>query len=287
MLVLKGNEVAKARKELLKGRIAKFKEKHGFAPGLAVVLVGEDPASQVYVRNKDNACKAVGLNSFRHNLPADTTQEALNQLIDELNTDEKVHGILVQFPLPKGLSADQVLQRISPGKDADGLTYYNMGLHWAGRPQVVSCTPAGIMAILEHYEIPVTGKNAVVIGRSNLVGRPIAQLLQLANATVTTCHSKTANIREHTLAADIVVVAAGQPRHFGKEDFKKGAVVIDVGIHRLPPEEGQEKASLCGDVRFEELEGWAGAATPVPGGVGPMTITMLLENTVDLAELVR
>lgn len=282
MKILSGTEVSKKRREELKIQITDFEKKHGRAPGLAVVLVGEDPASQVYVGGKEKACAQVGLKSFRHDLSETTPQEQLEELLVQLNQDEQVDGILVQFPLPGGLDKEAVLRTISPEKDADGLSAENLGLLWGGRPRVAPCTPSGVIAILDHYNIPIEGKKAVVVGRSHLVGLPMAQLLQLRNATVTVCHSKTKDPRSYLQEADIAVIAAGQPRLFGAEDFKVGATVIDVGIHRLDPPQNGKK--LCGDVRFEELEGHVVAATPVPGGVGPMTITMLLENTLSLAQ---
>ena len=283
MVVLDGNAVSKARRQELATRIAIFKQQTGIKPGLAVVLVGEDPASQVYVAGKEKACEQVGVESFRYNLPSTTSQVELDQLLIKLNGDTRVHGILVQFPLPGKLEKEAVLRRISPLKDADGLSAENLGLLWGGCPRVAPCTPSGVMSILRHYQISLSGKRAVVVGRSHLVGLPMAQLLQMSDATVTVCHSKTTNIREYLQSAEVAVIAAGKPRLFGREDFNKDAVVIDVGIHRLQtPVNGK---SLCGDVRYEELDGWARAATPVPGGVGPMTITTLLENTVALAEL--
>ena len=282
MDILSGKEVAKHRSEALKVRVQEFTQKKGRAPGLAVILVGEDPASQVYVRNKGKACQKVGIESFETKVPAGISQEELNQMIHKYNEDPKVDGILVQFPLPKHLSKEIVLATIDPRKDPDGLTYENLGLLWSGQARVASCTPFGVMKILEHYNIDPAGKRAVVVGRSNIVGKPMAQLLTDANATVTVCHSKTSDLQSYTQKADIVVVAAGRPRMLGREDFKKDAVVIDVGIHR--PETGDFAGKLCGDVRFEELEGHVRAATPVPGGVGPMTIQMLLENTLSLAE---
>ncbi len=283
MKVLSGTEVAKAKRLKIAEDVRQLKHQTGIVPGLAVILVGEDPASQVYVRNKGRACNEVGIVSSEHKLPVDSEASVLKKLIVELNNDKSVHGILVQLPLPKHLDSDEILGWIDPKKDPDALTVENMGLCWKGQPRVEPCTPSGAMAILKYFDIDVAGKNAVVIGRSNIVGKPMLQLLQMANATVTLCHSKTKNLREHTLNADIVVAAAGQPLLLGKEDFKKGAVVIDVGIHRQEVAGGKSK--LCGDVRFDELLDWAFAATPVPGGVGPMTITMLLNNTLKLAKL--
>ena len=282
MKILSGKEVSQVRLEKISQQVQQLKSDKGIAPGLAVVLVGEDPASQVYVRKKGEACEQVGIRSFEQKLPEDTSAADLKKLIQELNNNSEVHGILVQLPLPKQLDSDEVLSWIDPKKDPDALTVENMGLCWKGQPRVTSCTPTGVMVILEHYDIDVAGKYAVVIGRSNIVGKPMAQLLQSANATVTVCHSRTPDLSRFTREADIVVVAAGKPQMLGKDDFKEGSVVVDVGIHR---QEINGKPKLCGDVRFEELEGWVQAATPVPGGVGPMTITMLLENTLKLASL--
>lgn len=278
MLVLNGKEVSKRVREELAHEVEAFAKKAGRPPGLAVVLVGEDPASQVYVRNKHRACEKLGMKSWVHELPVNTSKEDLKTCIESLNSNDEVDAFLVQLPLPQGLDPHEVTLWIDPQKDADGLTPENMGLLWSGRERVASCTPAGVMEILKHYDIDPAGQKAVVIGRSQIVGKPMAHLLQAANATVTVCHSRTKDVSSYTKEADLVVVAAGQPRLFGKEDFKKDAVVVDVGIHRT--DEG-----LCGDVRFEELEGHIRAATPVPGGVGPMTITMLLKNTLTLAKL--
>lgn len=280
---LSGTEVAKFRQEALKQRIETFVAVRGRKPGLAVIIVGEDPASQVYVRNKVKTSEALGLRSFHFELPQSISEDALIQKVQELNVDPNVDGILVQLPLPKSLNSDHVMDAIDGAKDPDGLTTGNLGLLMAGRKRVAPCTPWGVMAILEHYKIEVAGKNAVVVGRSNIVGKPMAQLLLEANATVTTAHSRTKDLARVTREADIVVVAAGQPRFLGREAFREGAVVIDVGMHR--PATGDFANKLCGDVRYEELGGWASAATPVPGGVGPMTIQMLMENTVRLAEM--
>ncbi len=279
MILLDGKAVAAERREALKSRSELFMKQTGRAPHLSVILVGEDPASRVYVRNKEKACHNTGIDSKVYNLPMDATQEALDQRIDILNADTSVDGILVQLPLPKHLSVESILKKIKPEKDADGLTYMNGGFLLAGNAIVKPCTPAGVMHILEHYKINVEGMNAVVVGRSQIVGKPMTLLLNDANATVTMCHSKTKDLRSHTLKADLVVVAAGKRRFLGKGDFKPGAVVIDVGMH------GSGGGELCGDVRAEELTDVVAALTPVPGGVGPMTICSLLENTVLLAEL--
>lgn len=278
MLLLDGKVVAQHVRDQLKIRVESFARKAGRAPHLTVVLVGDDPASQVYVRNKHLACEKIGMKSTVNRLAATTTQQQLEELLQELNHADDVDGVLVQLPLPKGLRAERVLDILRPEKDADGLTYASLGHLWAGRPFVKPCTPSGVMRILDYYKIPVEGRTAVVVGRSNIVGKPMAHLLTEANATVTVCHSKTPDVGAVTRQADIVVVAAGKARLLGKEDFAKDAVVIDVGMH------GTGSGSLCGDVRFEELKDHVSAATPVPGGVGPMTIACLLENTMTLAE---
>lgn len=278
MILLDGKAVAEFVREELKTRVQAFAAAAKRAPHLAVVLVGEDKASQVYVKNKHLACQKIGMLSTVHTLPDNTTQAQLEKLLDQLNSDDGVDGILVQLPLPKTLKPERVLEKLKPEKDADGLTYASLGYLWAGRPFVKPCTPSGVMRILDYYRIPVAGKTAVVVGRSNIVGKPMAHLLMEANATVTICHSQTKNIREWTSKADIVVVAAGKAGLLGKDDFRAGSVVIDVGMH------GTGGGKLQGDVRFEELQGHVQAATPVPGGVGPMTIACLLENTMTLAE---
>lgn len=278
MLILNGKEVAKEVRSSLIPRVQKFKDQTGRPPHLSVIIVGDDSASQIYVRNKKTACESVGMSSTIHALPANISQKELNEIIQSLNEDTSVDGILVQFPLPKHLQSEEVLKLVATEKDADGLTYTSLGYFFAGKPLVSPCTPAGVMAILQHYKIPVAGRRAVVVGRSNIVGKPMAQLLTEANATVTVCHSRTEDLSSYTREADLVVVAAGKARLLGKQDFKKDVVIVDVGIHR------NEAGKLCGDVRFEELADWAQAATPVPGGVGPMTIAMLLQNTCQLAE---
>lgn len=288
-IILDGKEVASVRRTELAKRVASLKVKTGRAPGLAVVLVGENPASQIYVKNKIKACKEAGIESFHVELSGAITQKDLHQEIDKLNLRGDVDGILVQLPLPKGLNETLATERILPAKDPDGLTSGNLGLLFAGRTRVAPCTPYGVMKILEHFKIKVAGQNAVVIGRSNIVGKPMAQLLLEADATVTIAHSKTTDLQSLTSAADIVVVAAGRPRFLGREFFRQGSVVVDVGIHRVAENENLlingKRATICGDVRFEELVGHVSAVTPVPGGVGPMTIQMLLENTLKLAEL--
>ncbi len=279
VLILDGKEVAKEVRAALVPRIENFKNKQGRPPHLSVVIVGDDKASHVYVKNKKIACEKVGMTSTIHALSAETTQAELSRIIKELNQNPQVDGILVQFPLPSHLNSDEVLALLASNKDADGLTYGSLGHFFAGKPLVSPCTPAGVMQILRHYQISPEGLRAVVVGRSNIVGKPMAQMLTEANATVTVCHSKTRNLSAITREADLVVVAAGKARFLGKEDFKKDAIVIDVGMHG-----SGQGGKLCGDVRFEELSGWVKAATPVPGGVGPMTIAMLLQNTCLLAE---
>ena len=257
----------------------------GARPGLAVILVGEDPASQVYVRNKVNACAQAGFHSEKIVLPADATAEALLAKIADLNADPAIHGILVQLPLPKHIDADAVLEAISPEKDVDGFHAENIGALTQGNPRFIPCTPHGVMKLLEKGEVSLQGKEAVIIGRSNIVGKPMALLLLAAGATVTICHSKTADLGFHTRRADILVAAIGKPRFVSGDMIKPGAVVIDVGINRVP--EGQPDAGkLCGDVDFASAKEVASAITPVPGGVGPMTIAMLLANTLLAAERV-
>lgn len=286
MLKLDGREVSKKLRQKYKADISSS----SIQPSLAVVLVGKDAASQVYIKNKKKACDEVGIASCVHELSADCKPEELKNYLSLLNKDFKVHAILVQFPLPKHLDEKEVVSWIDPKKDVDALGVRSVGLLFQGRPECVPCTPAGVMKILEHYSISSRGKRALVVGRSSIVGLPMFQLLQRAGATVTLCHSQTKNLREHTLTGDIVVVAAGQPQFLGRDDFKKGVVVIDVGIHRLSKtanaatEQNQQVfEKLCGDVRYNELVDHAYAATPVPGGVGPMTVTALLKNTMILA----
>ncbi|NLI95706.1 MAG: bifunctional methylenetetrahydrofolate dehydrogenase/methenyltetrahydrofolate cyclohydrolase FolD [Synergistaceae bacterium] len=274
--ILDGKETARKIREELKARCAILKEK-GVVPGLAVVLVGNDPASAIYVGQKEKACAEVGFKSFRHELLADTAEPELFALVDRLNGDPSVHGILVQLPLPKGLSADRTIERIDPCKDVDGFHPLNAGLLACGLPGVVPCTPKGVMRLLRDHGIPLEGKKAVVVGRSNIVGKPMAQLLLAANMTVTVCHSRTPDLAAETLQADVLVVAAGKPGIVDGSMVKEGAVVVDVGIHRTP--EG-----IVGDVKFDEAAERASWITPVPGGVGPLTIAMLLENTLELAE---
>lgn len=274
--LLDGKVMAAQVMETLKEQVDSLKAK-GVHPGLAVILVGEDPASQVYVRNKGLACEQLGMVSQTLRLPAQTTQEELETLIDSLNRDDRFHGILVQLPLPRHLDEAKALAKILPEKDVDGFHIENAGKLFTGQDGVVACTPKGIMYMLQSAGIPLSGKNAVVIGRSNIVGKPIAMLLLDANCTVTICHSRTQNLAEHTKNADILVAAVGRPRFVTADMVKEGAAVVDVGINRVD-------GKLCGDVDFEAVSQKAGYITPVPGGVGKMTICMLMANTVEAAQ---
>ena len=257
--------------------VARLKEVHGITPGLAVVLVGEDPASQVYVRSKGKQTVEVGMNSYEHKLPADTAEADLLALIDQLNTDPAVHGILVQLPLPKHLNEDLVINSISPAKDVDGFHISNVGLLGTGQKSMVPCTPLGCLMLLRDYHGSLSGMNAVVIGRSNIVGKPMAQLLLGDSCTVTIAHSRTKDLPEVVRRADIVVAAVGRPEMVVGEWIKPGATVIDVGINRIEKPEGGTR--LVGDCDYASCADVAGAITPVPGGVGPMTIACLLANT--------
>lgn len=262
----------------IKDKTAKFHRDNGFLPGLAVVIVGEDPASKVYVRNKKKACEEVGFHSEVYELPAETTQAQLNALVDKLNADAAIHGILVQLPLPRHLDENEVLLRIDPAKDVDAFHPYNVGKIMIGDYDFLPCTPAGVMALLDRTGIDPAGKKCVVIGRSNIVGKPMAMLLLHANGTVTVCHSRTKDLAAVAREADILVVAIGRADFVGADMVKPGAVVIDVGMNR------RADGKLTGDVDFEAVEPIASYITPVPGGVGPMTITMLLENTLTAAQ---
>ncbi len=262
---------------------------HGIKPGLAVVIIGEDPASQVYVRNKKRTAEACGFLSLRHSLPADVTQEEVLDLVASLNEDPNIHGILVQLPLPDHLDEQRITQSILPSKDVDGFHYINIGKLTAGdtADAFVPCTPAGCMLMVEdHLGSDLSGLSAVVIGRSNIVGKPMASLLLARNATVTICHSRTQNLPAVVRGADIVVAAVGRPGMVGGDWIKPGAVIIDVGINRIETEvDGEKKSRLVGDVDYDEACEVAKAITPVPGGVGPMTITMLMANTLRSAKL--
>jgi methylenetetrahydrofolate dehydrogenase (NADP+)/methenyltetrahydrofolate cyclohydrolase len=267
---------AKIRRELT-AEVAGLKTK-GITPGLAVVLVGEDPASKVYVSMKEKACADVGIFSDEHKLPAETSEAELLALIDRLNTDPKIHGILVQLPLPKQINTEKVLEAISPNKDVDGFHPYNVGRLMVGKPTFQPCTPYGVMVMLKEVGIDLAGKNVVVVGRSNIVGKPVAMMCLQQHATVTICHSKTKNLADVVRSADVVIAAVGVPEMIKGDWIKEGAVVIDVGVNRV----GEKK--LVGDVEYAAASQRALAITPVPGGVGPMTITMLLYNTVESAK---
>ena len=275
-ILIDGRMVAKKWKDYAAQRTQRLIEK-GVAPHLAVILVGENAASQVYVRNKENACIHAGIRSTIIRLPEVCTQDELENAVLSLNKDESVHGILVQLPLPKGLDEARVLALIDPDKDVDGFHAMNSGRLMNGQPSFVPCTPLGVMKLLEAYRIPTRGKHAVIIGRSTIVGKPMAMLLLAADATVTICHSKTANLAEITRQADILVAAVGKPNFVTGDMIKQGAAVIDVGINRVDD-------GLVGDVHAEQAEKVASYLTPVPGGVGQMTIAMLLSNTLDAAE---
>jgi methylenetetrahydrofolate dehydrogenase (NADP+) / methenyltetrahydrofolate cyclohydrolase len=279
-----GNVLSTKVRERIATDVAAMKV-NGITPGLAVVLVGEDPASQVYVRNKVAACAKVGMHSVMHKLPVETSEVDLLALVESLNADATIHGILVQFPVPKHISEEKVIATISPNKDVDGLHPDSAGALMIGEPKFVSCTPSGCMEMLADIGMKdLRGKHAVVIGRSNLVGKPMAMLLLHANATVTICHSGTEDLAAMTRQADVLVAAVGRPRFVTKDMVKPGAVVLDVGINRLPESEG---GKLVGDVDFDGVSEVASYITPVPGGVGPMTITMLLQNTLIAAGLAR
>jgi methylenetetrahydrofolate dehydrogenase (NADP+)/methenyltetrahydrofolate cyclohydrolase len=274
--LLMGKEVSARIKAELRKEVEELKEK-GINPGLAVIIVGEDPASQVYVRNKERACEECGIYSEKYALPAETTQEELLSLIDKLNKQENISGILVQLPVPKHIDEETIINAIDPKKDVDAFHPINVGKIMVGNYDFVPCTPAGVMELIKESGIDVCGKECVIVGRSNIVGKPQAMLLLHQNGTVTICHSRTQNLAEKTKQADILVAAVGIPNFIKGDMIKEGAVVIDVGINRL------DNGKLCGDVEFETAEKVAGAITPVPGGVGPMTIAMLMKNTVKAA----
>lgn len=249
--------------------------KEGLDVTLAVIQVGNDPASTVYVGNKKKACEYIGIHSLSYELPEETTEEELLALVEKLNQDDSVHGILVQLPLPSHIDEDKVIQKISPMKDVDGFHPQSVGALSIGEPGFVSCTPAGVIQLLKRSGVKIDGSECVIVGRSNIVGKPMAMLMLRENATVTVCHSHTKDLKEVTKRADILIVAVGRPRFITREYVKEGAVVIDVGIHR------NEDNKLCGDVDFADVEPVASAITPVPGGVGPMTIAMLMNNCVE------
>lgn len=269
-----GKAISLEIKGELKIEVAKLKEK-GIEISLAVIQLGTDPASGVYVTNKKKACEFIGIHSISYQLPEDTSEEELLQLVQKLNQQEEIHGILVQLPLPSHIEEDKIIRAIDPSKDVDGFHPYSVGSLCIGQAGYISCTPAGIIQLLKRSQIDITGKECVVIGRSNIVGKPMALLMLQENATVTIAHSKTKNLKEVAKRADILIVAVGVPKMITKEYVKEGATVIDVGIHR------DANQKLCGDVDFLDVEPICGAITPVPGGVGPMTIAMLMHNCVD------
>lgn len=272
-MIIDGKHVAKELRAKIEQEVSAIKAK-GVTPGLAVVIVGEDPASQAYVKNKKKTCEQLGMYSVKYEKPAETTEQALLDLVHELNADDKIHGILVQMPLPKHIDEMKVIDAIDPKKDVDGFHPLNVGKLSIGKDALKPCTPYGVIKLLEFYNIDIQGKHAVVLGRSNIVGKPVSTMLLQNNATVTICHSRTKNLSEVLKTADILVVAMGKPHFVKKEMVKKGAVVIDVGINRT-------EAGLVGDVDFENVKEIAAHITPVPGGVGPMTITMLMNNTLE------
>ena len=269
--IIDGKKISQEIKDEVKAKVEELGKK-GIQPCLAVILVGEDPASQVYVRNKKRACEYCGIKSLSYELPEETTEEELLALVDELNNSKECNGILVQLPLPKHIDEDKVLLKIKPEKDVDGFHPYNVGLLSIGDADLKACTPAGCIELIKRSGVDITGKNCVVVGRSNIVGKPVGMLLLSENGTVTTCHSKTKNMAEICRSADILVVAIGKEKFIKADMVKDGAVVIDVGINRM------DNGKLCGDVDFDEVEKKASLITPVPGGVGPMTIAMLMNN---------
>ena len=286
--IIDGKRFAEDLRRRIGGHVARLKAEHGVTPGLAVVIVGEDPASQVYVASKARQTAEVGMNSYKHELPEDTSEAALLALVEQLNADPAVHGILVQLPLPPHIDPNKVIEAIDPAKDVDCFTPANVGKVQIGLPGPVSCTPLGCLMLLRDELGSLEGKNAVIVGRSNLVGKPMMQLLLRDNCTVTVAHSRTRDLAEVVRRADIVVAAVGRPQMIKGDWIKPGAVVIDVGINRVPaPEKGEGKTRLVGDVDYAGAAEVAAAITPVPGGVGPMTIACLLANTITTASLIN
>ena len=279
MQIIDGKKVSAEVKEKVRQQTLELKETHGITPGLAVVIVGDDPASRVYVNNKKKACELVGFKSEEYALPAETMQEELLELVNTLNNKDDINGILVQLPLPKHLDDKAVIAAISPQKDVDAFHAVNVGKIMLGEYDFLPCTPSGVMEMLHSYNIEVSGKNCVVIGRSNIVGKPMAMLLLHENGTVTICHSRTKNLADITKQADILVAAVGRPKFVTADMVKEGAVVIDVGMDR------DENGKLCGDVDFENVKDKCSYITPVPGGVGPMTIATLMKNTLKAARI--
>jgi methylenetetrahydrofolate dehydrogenase (NADP+)/methenyltetrahydrofolate cyclohydrolase len=286
--ILSGKEIGQQIRQELTEEIAELKEKHGLVPGLATVLVGDDPASKVYVGAKERACQALGIYSERHDLPVETSQGELLALIERLNNNGKIHGILVQVPLPKQINEATVLYAIDPDKDVDGFHPVNVGKMFIGEPAFLPCTPHGIQEVLVRSGVKTEGADVVIVGRSNIVGKPVAAILMQkqagANATVTVCHSRTKDIAAHTRRADILIVGIGQAKFITADMVKEGVVVIDAGINQVG-ETPEGKRILVGDVDFETVKEKAAAITPVPGGIGPMTIVMLMANTVKSAKM--
>ena len=286
--ILSGKEIGQQIRQELTEEIAALKEKHDLVPGLATVLVGDDPASKVYVGAKERACQALGIYSERHDLPVDTSQEELLALVERLNNDDRIHGILVQVPLPKHINEATVLYSIDPDKDVDGFHPVNVGKMMIGEPAFLPCTPHGIQEVLIRSNIKIEGADVVIVGRSNIVGKPVAAILMQkqagANATVTVCHSRTKNIAAHTRRADILIVGIGQAKFITADMVKEGGEVIDAGINQIG-KTPEGKRILVGDVDFEAIKEKASAITPVPGGIGPMTIVMLMVNTVKSVKL--
>ena len=277
MTIIDGKKIALDMRQRLSEKVAQMQESFGLVPGLAVIVVGDDPASQVYVRNKERAALAAGFHSETIRLPEQTKEADLLKLVQQCNNNPGIHGILVQLPLPSHINDKKVLLAIDPHKDVDGFHPMNTGHLWSGRPIMVPCTPAGIMALLDAYDVDLEGKRAVIIGRSNIVGKPMAQLLLDKDATVTLTHSRTRNLEDLAREADVLIVAIGRPEFVTKDFVKEGAVVIDVGINRTP------EGKLVGDVAYDQVAPVASLITPVPGGVGPMTIALLLEQTYQAA----
>ncbi len=270
--IIDGKAVSAYVKEQVKNEVAEL-SKSGSVPALAVIIVGDDPASKVYVGNKKKACEMTGMRSVEYALPAETTEEELLELIDKLNKDKEINGILCQLPVPGHINEDKIIDAIAPEKDVDGFSAVNVGRIWLGKYEISPCTPMGVIELLDYYDIPLEGKNCVIVGRSNIVGKPMAALLLERNATVTVCHSRTKDLASFTKNADVIVAAVGRANFITADMVKEGAVVIDVGINRL------ETGKLCGDVDFENVKEKASFITPVPGGCGPMTIAVLMKNT--------
>ena len=277
-IIINGKETSALIKEEIRLEVEALKKEKGLTPGLAVIIVGENPASKIYVRNKNQSCIATGMNSIVLEMPEDTPEIALLNKIEELNSDPAIHGILVQLPLPRHINEDKVLKAIRPEKDVDGFHPTNVGYMTIGTPTVLPCTPAGVIELLKRYNLEISGKKCVVLGRSNIVGKPAALLLLKENGTVTVCHSKTKDLASVCREADILVVAIGKPKFVTADMVKPGAVVIDVGVNR------NDEGKIVGDVDFAAVEPIAHAITPVPGGVGPMTIAMLMKNTLECAK---